>query len=70
MFSGILVAVVDIHNREIPTPRDFHDEGYNWFGSWFIFIIRILVAFPFYIIGTLIVTVYKFFSWLLTVGDL
>ena len=66
---GIIFAGVDISNREVYTPKYFyHCKGYNWFGSWFVFILKTIVAFPFYIIITLGVIIYRFIKWLLTVG--
>ena len=65
---GFIIACCDISNNEVDTPKAFYEAGYNWFGSWLIFIVRTIIAFPFYIIGTVIVGVYKFVKWLLTVG--
>lgn len=66
---GVLCAAVDIANREVYSPKDFYDnEGYNWFGSWFVFILKSITAFPFYIIGTLGLVIYRFIKWLFTVG--
>lgn len=67
MIFGIIIAFVDIGNKEIPTPRDFYDDGYNWFGSWFLFILRVLVGFPFYILGIIFEYICKFFVWLIRV---
>lgn len=68
MIFGVIIASVDSYNGEIPTPRDFYYDGYNWFGSWFLFILRVLVGFPVYILGTIISCVCRFFSWLVRVG--
>lgn len=65
---GVIIAVTDISNREITMPRDLRSNGYNWFGSWTIFLIRTLTALPFWIIGTIIYLVYKLIMWLFTVG--
>ena len=65
---GLLIAMTDIYNREVTTPRDFYNYRYNWFGSWVIFIVRTLFAAPFYIIVTICMLIYKFFKWLFTVG--
>lgn len=65
---GFIIAVVDIYNKEITTPRDFYNDKYNWFGSWVIFIVRIFLAAPFYIIVTICALIYKFIKWLFTVG--
>ena len=67
-FCGSILASVDIANREVPTPKDFYNDGYNKFGSWLLFILRIITAFPFYVIETLGLVIYKFIKWLLTVG--
>ncbi len=65
---GAIIAVADICNKEITTPRDFRSDGYNWFGSWTIFIFRTIAAFPFWILFTIVGLVYKFIMWLFTVG--
>ena len=65
---GIIFAGEDISNREVFIPKDYYYNGYNWFGSWLIFILKTLCAFPFYIIGTLGIIIYRFIKWLLTVG--
>ena len=65
---GCIIAVADVCNKEISTPRDFYNDKYNWFGSWIIFIVRILLAAPFYIIVTICALIYKFVRWLFTVG--
>lgn len=65
---GALIAVTDISNKEIVLPGDFRSDGYNWFGSWTIFLIRTLTALPFWIIGTIIYLIYKLVMWLFTVG--
>lgn len=65
---GALIAVTDISNKEIVLPGDFRSGGYNWFGSWTIFLIRTLTALPFWIIGTIIYLIYKLVMWLFTVG--
>ena len=67
IFSMIIMAT-DFSNESIPLPKDFYADGYNWFGSWFLFILRILVGFPFYIIGSIVYLMYKFIKWLFTVG--
>lgn len=63
---GVVVAAVDISNKEITLPRDFKHAGYNWFGSWTIFLFRTIAAFPFWILFTIIHLVYKFIMWLFT----
>lgn len=68
LLFGAAIATADICNKEITTPHDLYADGYNWFGSWTIFIIRSLVALPFWIIGTIVYLVYKFIMWLFTVG--
>jgi hypothetical protein len=68
LLFGVGIAVSEIQNKKVCTPKDFYEDGYNWFGSWLIFIIRILLAFPFYIIGTIVILISKFIRWLLTVG--
>ena len=68
LLFGVGIAVSEIADKKVCTPKDFYKDGYNWFGSWLIFIIRILLAFPFYIIGTLIMIIGKFIKWLLTTG--
>ena len=65
---GFIIACCDISSKEVVTPKAFYEDGYNWFGSWTIFIIRTIIAIPFYIAGTIIVSVYKFIKWLVTVG--
>lgn len=65
---GAITAITDVCNQEITTPRDFYIDGYNWFGSWTIFLIRSFAAFPFWILFTIIYLVYKFIRWLCTVG--
>lgn len=65
---GFIIAVTDACNKEILTPRDFYNDKYNWFGSWVIFIVRILLAAPFYIIVTICALIYKIVKWLFTVG--
>lgn len=65
---GALIAVADICNKEITTPHDLYTDGYNWFGSWTIFLIRSFTAFPFWILFTIVYLVYKFIRWLFTVG--
>ena len=64
---GAIIAIADICNEEVTTPRDFHADGYNWFGSWTIFLFRTVAAFPFWILFTIVVLVYKFIMWLFTV---
>ena len=65
---GAIIAIADICSEGITTPRDFHTDGYNWFGSWTIFLFRTIAAFPFWILFTIVVLVYKFIVWLFTVG--
>lgn len=65
---GAIIAITDVCNQEITTPRDFHADGYNWFGSWTIFLFRSIAAFPFWILFTIVGLVYKFIMWLFTVG--
>ena len=67
LLFGSITASIDISNREVPTPKDFHKDGYNWFGSWTIFILRTLLALPFWILGTLGLLVCRFIKWILTV---
>ena len=67
LFFGALLAAVDMENKDVPLPRDFYDNGYNWFGSWTIFIFRTLLALPFWILFTLLNMIASFFNWLLTV---
>ena len=64
---GAIVAVTDICNREITTPHDFYADGYNWFGSWTLFLFRTFAGFPFWIPFTIIYLAYKFIMWLFTV---
>jgi hypothetical protein len=65
---GAIIAIVDICNGSVTTPSDWRLEGYNWFGSWLIFLVRILLAMPFYFIFTIIIVIYRFGLWLLKVG--
>ena len=65
---GVIIAIVDISNGSVDTPSDWRLEGYNWFGSWLIFLVRILLAAPFYLIITIGMVVYRFGLWLLKVG--
>jgi hypothetical protein len=65
---GAILAIVDICNGSVDTPSDWRLEGYNWFGSWLIFLVRILLAMPFYFIFTIIIVIYRFGLWLLKVG--
>ena len=65
---GICIAMEDISNKEILMPKDFHDDKYNWFGSWVIFIVRVLLATPFYILFTLCIWIYKLIMLLFTAG--
>jgi uncharacterized membrane protein len=65
---GAIIAIADVCNKEITTPRDFYADGYNWFGSWTIFLFRSIAAFPFWILFTIVGLVYKFIRWLFTVG--
>lgn len=64
---GAMIAITDVCNEEITTPRDLYSDGYNWFGSWTIFLFRSIVAFPFWILFTIVSLVYKFIMWLFTV---
>lgn len=66
--GGICIAASDISTKEILTPKDFHDDKYNWFGSWVIFIGRTILAAPFYILFTLCICVYRVIMALFTVG--
>ena len=68
LLFGVGIAASEIQNKKVCTPKDFYEDGFNWFGSWLIFITRILFAFPFYIIGTIVILISKFIKWLLTVG--
>jgi hypothetical protein len=65
---GICIALADISNKEILTPKDFHEDKYNWFGSWVIFIGRTILAVPFYILFSLCLGVYKVIMSLFTAG--
>ena len=65
---GAIIAIADICNEEITTPRDLRVDGYNWFGSWTIFLFRSIAAFPFWIFFTIVGLVYKSIMWLFTVG--
>lgn len=67
LIFGATLAAVDISNKEITLPRDFKNDGYNWFGSWTIFLFRTILAFPFWILFTLLHLIYKFIMWLFTV---
>ena len=64
---GGTAAAIDISNKEVPTPKDFHECGYNWFGSWIIFLLRTFLALPYWFIGTIILLICKFIKWILTV---
>lgn len=64
---GAIIAVADMCNEEITTPRGLYADGYNWFGSWTIFLFRSFIALPFWILLTIIYLVYKFIMWLFTV---
>ena len=64
---GTIIALVDAQNEKIPTPRVFYADGYNWFGSWTIFLFRIFMTFPFWTLAFIIFLMYKFFMWLFTV---
>ena len=66
--GGICIAIADISNKEILTPKDFYEDKYNWFGSWIIFIGRTFLAAPFYIIFTMCIVIYKCVLWLFTAG--
>lgn len=46
IFGGI-IAVTDICNKEITTVQDLRADGYNRFGSWTVFLVRSIMAFPF-----------------------
>ena len=65
---GILFAGVDFSNEEFTTPIDFYEDGYNWVASWVCFILRFLIAFPFYVIGIIIHYACEFFGWLVRIG--
>lgn len=65
---GAITAITDVCNQEVTTPHDFRTDGYNWFGSWTIFLFRTIAAFPFWILFTICGLVYKFIMWLFTVG--
>lgn len=67
LIFGATLAAVDISNKEITLPHDFKNDGYNWFGSWTIFLFRTILAFPFWILFTLLHLIYKFIMWLFTV---
>jgi hypothetical protein len=67
IFFGSVIATKDISIKEAPTPKDFHKDGYNWFGSWTIFLLRTFLALPFWILGTLGLLVCRFIKWILTV---
>lgn len=65
---GFTAACIAIANG-IKTPKKYYyEDNYNWFGSYCIFIISILVALPFYILIKLIMFIYKITNWLFTVG--
>ena len=66
--GGICIAASDISNKEVLMPKDFHEDKYNWFGSWVIFLGRTFLAAPFYILFTLCICVYKVIMSLFTVG--
>lgn len=66
--GGICIAISDISNKEILTPKDFYEDNYNWFGSWVIFIGRTFLAVPFYILFGLCLGVYKVIIFLFTAG--
>lgn len=65
---GTIFAFVDFCNKEFTTPRYFYEGGYNWVASWVCFILKFLIALPFYIIGIIVHYVCKFFGWLVRVG--
>jgi hypothetical protein len=67
LMFGALLAALDMENKEVYLPRDFYNDGYNWFGSWVIFIFRTLLVLPFWILFTLLNIIGSFFSWLFTV---
>lgn len=67
MLLGVIIVAVDISNKEIVLPSDIRSDGYGWFSSWIIFLIRTLIALPFWIIGTIIYLVYKLIMRLLTI---
>ena len=50
-------------------PRDYYyREGFNWFGSWTIFILWTIFSLPFYIPFAIVVLVHRFVNWLFTLG--
>jgi hypothetical protein len=65
---GTTFASFDFCNKKFTTPRYFYEGGYNWIASWVCFILKSLIALPFYIIGIIVHYVCKFFSWLVRVG--
>lgn len=66
---GMFFAIVDICEKGITTPKGYYDyDGYNWFGCWSIFILRTIIAFPFYILFSLAFLIKGFIEWLFTVG--
>jgi uncharacterized membrane protein len=67
IICGAIIAVAEICNKEITTPHDLYSDGYDWFGSWTIFLIKSFMTFPFWILFTIIYLVYKFIRWLFTV---
>lgn len=67
MLLGAIIAAVDISNKEIVLPSDIRSDGYDWLSSWIIFLIRTLIALPFWIIGAIIYLVYKLIMRLLTI---
>ena len=68
VFIGVILTLVDTSNGYVPTPRDWYNDGYNWFGSYIIFIGRILFIAPFYIGFTVCRIICRFVHWLLTAG--
>ena len=66
---GLLFASWDICERGLYTPKDYYNyDGFNWFGSWFIFIFRTIIAFPFYILLSVTLLIKGWIEWLFTVG--
>ena len=58
--GGICIALEHIGNRHVPTPKNYHEYKYNWFGSWVVFISKTFLAAPFYIIFTICIIVRNF----------
>lgn len=60
-------VVIDFYNGKIPTPKDFYNKGYNWFGSGLFFLIRIIIGFPGYVFWFFMINFARFIYWLCTV---